>query len=656
MSAACVIAVTLPLGARAQTSASDYFDLPLEQLLSAEIVTASRRPETVSEAPAAVFVLTRDDILRSGVTSIPEALRLVPGVHVAQVNANSWAISIRGFTSAMANKLLVMIDGRVVYNPLFAGTYWEAQDVLLEDIDRIEVVRGPGGALWGANAVNGVINIRTRHARQTQGHLVTVGYGTHERGFANVRHGGALDNDLFYRIYAKAFDRDSFRQPGGGDAHDAWHSYRGGFRMDWDDRTTLQGDVYSTRAEHRAVTPSLIAPYSPVEEMTVEYKGAHIIGRQWLPFDDGSALMIKTYLDYSRRDEPSLLDDRRVMFDFETQYDFGHRGGHEIIIGAGYRHIYEFQRGSWAASFAPERRNDDLFSAFIQDRIMLVPRQWYLTVGAKFEHNDYSGFEFQPNMRLQWHPNEQQMLWAAVSRAVRTPSRLEHDTNYTVEVADTTPPTRLMLEGNKDFTSERMIAYELGYRNQYTPDIAFDTTVFYNDYDRLSMPVSGVPVNVPAGDDPAHTLVPVWFDNGMSGRAYGLELAASWIVNPAWSLAGSYSLFKLELDAPPHPLFNREAAEGHAPRHMLNLRSSWNLTRRLTLDGLIYYVDRLPGYEVDDYIRLDLNLGWRITDQVRFNLVGQNLLEQVHREFGSSVSANATEIERSIYGKLTWQF
>ena len=622
----------------------DYFDLPLEQLLNAEIVSVSRKEEKVSDAAAAIFVIDQEDIQRSGVTTVPGALRMVPGVQVARADSNSWAISIRGFNGVLANKLLVMVDGRTVYNPLFGGTYWELQDLMLDDIERIEVIRGPGGSQWGANAVNGVISIITKTASQTQGNLASVMYGNQEDGTVEARHGGAFGPDNHYRVYAKYFDRDSFRRPNGDDADDDWQGGRSGFRADWGDDFTLQGDIYRVLTDQLTNTPLTVAPFSIIEKEAMASQGANLLGRWKKDMDDGALWSVQSYIDYTERDQ-ILLKDKRGIFDLESQYNFAPVGRHEVIMGGGYRYTEDDLGNAPSVTFSPASRGDSLYSFFAQDKIALVPESIFLTLGSKFEHNDYTGFEVQPNARLQWHPDPSQMVWASVSRAVRTPTRLEHNLNQTITVLS--PGIPVILWGNEDFDSEKLTAYEAGYRKQINSEISVDTAVFYNDYTDLAsadvMPLAG-------------GTLPIMAANGTKAEAYGLEVTADWNVTTNFKLSGSYSVMDMFLHVADDGGFDQETAEGLTPHHQANARASWNITEDVSLDTSVYYVDQLSQSDVDDYVRLDLNLGWRIDDGVRFNLIGQNLLEESHREFSSENALNAAEVERSVFGKLTWEF
>jgi iron complex outermembrane receptor protein len=631
----------------------DPFLLSPEQLFDATIVSASRMPERLGDTPAAAYIITQEDIVRSGVTNIPDALRIVPGVNVAQIASHIWAISIRGFNSFFANKLLVMIDGRTVYNPLFGGVFWEAHDLVLEDIERIEVIRGPGGTLWGANAVNGVINIITKHSANTQGTLVSGIYGNEERGTLSLRHGGRFGDDGSYRLYAKIVDRDASRQPSGVDAYDAWSTYRGGFRADWGDRFTLQGDAFHTDADYLRANFPLVPPFLVVHQQTIQYDGANLLGRWSDARDDGSRLTIQAYLDWARRDEPFNFVDDRLIFDLEAQYNVT-LGRHELVAGGGYRfaHATDKNEGETDVTFTPDQRNDSVFNIYLQDKIALVPERWFLTLGSKVEHNPFTGFEIQPSGRLLWQPDETQAMWAAISRAVRTPTPLERDVTSTLITA---PNAKAAIVGNPDFESEELTAYEIGYRKQITPALGADLTAFYNDYDRLSTLAFLDPIIVNNGIDPPHLFIPVHFENQMTGEALGFEAAFTWTVSSNLKLTANYSYLHVSLLADNTDL-PQEGAEDSHPYHQANIRASWNITDNWTLDTTGYFVDRLRADDVGGYFRLDVNLGWRLSERLRLNLVAQNLTDAAHREMGPETGLVPSEVERSIFGRVTWEF
>ncbi len=619
--------------------------------MDAEIISVSKKREVVSEAPAAIYVISNEDIIRSGVTTIPDALRMAPGVEVAQSDANSWAISIRGFNSVLANKLLVLIDGRSIYNPVFGGVLWEAHDLILEDIQRIEVIRGPGGTLWGANAVNGVINIITKRAEDTQGHLATALLGNEELGTFGVRQGGRFGDENFYRVYAKSYNHDSSLQSNNTDAFDDWGGYRTGFRADWGDEFTLQGDVYRTRTSQQRVEYSLVAPHSVLRDQTLIYEGANLLGRWVDKRTDGSQMSVQSYLDWTRRDEPVNFVDNRMLYDLELQYNLAPMGRHEVIMGSGIRLSFNNEQGNKNVSFDPKSSFDALYSAFMQDKITIVPEKLFLTLGTKLEHNDYSGGEVQPNARLQWHLNDSQTIWTSVSRAVRTPTPIEENLTSTIASG---AGVRFAFVPNENFKAEKLTAYEIGYRQQITPTLSTDITAFYNEYNNLTTFKQFPFYPVINGVDPAHFLVPFQFRNDMKGHTHGVEVLTSWNITPDLKVTANYSLLRLSVEALAP---TQEGAEDIYPRQMASIRTSWNINEEWSLDSTAYYVDKLSGFKISPHIRFDANLGWKIKKGLSFNLVGQNIFgDASHREFGNATGLNAAEVQRSIFGKVTWEF
>lgn len=630
--------------------ADDYLDLSIEQLLSAKILSVSKKIETLGNAPAAIYVVTYEDIQRAGITTVADALRMVPGVNVARSDSNSWAISIRGFNSTLANKLLVLIDGRSIYNPVFGGVLWEAQDLFLDDIDRIEVIRGPGGTLWGANAVNGVINIITKPATETRDNLASVILGTEETRTVNLRHGDNISDAAAYRIYAKFFQRDASQKPTGENTYDKWDGFRTGFRVDWNNQFTLQGDAYRTDAEQLRPNFSLTAPFSTIEKQTIRYEGVNVLGRWTNSYEDGSQLSIQSYVDWAKRDEPFNFIDDRFIYDLELQYNLAISSHHEITAGAGYRLLRDDEQGNKNVSFSPQRRNDNLYNIFVQDKITLSPDKWFLTLGSKFEHNEYTGTEIQPNIRLQWHLNPDQSFWSAISKAVRTPTPIEQDLTSTLATANA---VRIAFVPNEDFKSEELIAYEIGYRQQMTPTTSLDIATFYNDYDQLGTTSLQTPVIINNGVDPLHFLVPVKFTNNMSGKSTGAETVFNWNANEQLKFSAHYSYLHMSLKA---LVTDQEGAEDIYPAHQAGVSLFWNISPVWTLDTSINYVDKLKAFDIQAYTNVSINLGARITKHLHFNLVGQNLTDASHREFGAPDDINMGEIERSIFGKLTWQF
>jgi iron complex outermembrane receptor protein len=635
----------------------DPFALSPEQLFGAEVISASRSLESVWEAPAAVYVLTARDIERSGATSIAEALRLVPGVQVARINTSGWAVSVRGFNSPLANKLLVLIDGRETYDPLFSGVYWDVQDTALEDIDRIEVVRGPGASLWGANAVNGVINIITRRASETQGLLASALAGDHERAGLTLRYGSMLGANTHWRAYARAFDRGPQETLAGhGDASE-WEAWRGGFRIDSvlsaRDALTLQGDVYRSQTGQYRLASSLSAPFMSLERERIVADGGNLLARWTREMGGEARLTAQAYVDVTRRDQRTLRDER-TTFDVDVQYEFGELGAHDLIAGVRYRRTSDDIAPTEIIRSAQNTHESDLLSAFVQDEIALG-RAWRLTLGSKFDDDDYTGFEIQPNARLQW-AGERQTIWAAVSRAVRSPSELDREFDILLAAGPPFPmstlPLTIELLPSPDFESEDVLAYELGYRQQVTPTLDVDIALFHNDYENLATLTPLLPM---LGTDPPRLiLIPIQTTNDTQAVARGGELVVEWRPHEDVGVSLAYSHLDLDLDAPPAAL-DGEAAEGRSPQNQANLRVNWAPSDRLALDATLYYVGELPNFGIEEYVRTDMRAALRLAEGVEFELIGQNLFDESHREFTAPGDANAAQIGRSVFGRLTWR-
>ena len=517
----------------------DLLSLSVEDLLQIEVTTVSKRAQPLSEAPAAVTVITSEDIRRSGMTNVPDLLRMVPGLHVANIDSSTWAITARGFNGQFANKLLVMIDGRSVYTPLFSGVYWDVQDLLLEDIDRIEVVRGPGGTLWGANAVNGVINIITKEASQTQGLLVTGLGGNLDRVQAGVRYGGELSKRVHYRAYLKYVNRDDFDDRGGVPANDQWDAARGGVRVDWQltdvDRLSLQGDYYGGETDETSLLLS---------QSETDIGGGNAIGRWTHEFSEDSDLQLRLWYDRTERDG-DLLGEDRDTFDVELQHRFSPFDRHDLVWGAGYRLTADEIDSSSGVLFDPDSRTVQLANGFVQDEISVVEDLLSLTLGTKIEYNDYSHLEFLPNARALLTPWERHSIWAAVSRAVRAPSRAENDVALLVP-STPPPPHFLQLNGNSSFDAENLLAFELGYRVQPLTQVSFDVAAYYNDYDDLrSLEPRAALINFPA---PGLVTVPLAAENRLDARGYGVEISGAWSVVDSWRLGAGYTLMMLDVE------------------------------------------------------------------------------------------------------------
>jgi len=636
------------------------------------IFSVSRYEQKVSDTAAASFVITQEDIRRSGATTIPEILRMVPGLQVARIDANTWAVSSRGFNGRLSDKLLVLIDGRTVYHPILPATLWRNRDVMFENIERIEVIRGPGASMWGANAVNGIINIITKSAEDTQGGLIAGGGGNIEKGFGSLRFGGKIKEKVFYRGYIKVFDRDNLVTPDGDNAKDDWDALRTGFKLDGklDDRNlfTLQGDYYTGDYNRRE---NQFAPVSPFFDnggkIDKDFSGGNILWRWNHTFSDTSDSSLKIYydrvvdkFDYSFSNDRFKTTVDTFDFDFQHRFSLGER--HDFVWGLGFRYITDDIQNSLSVSFDPKRRGREKYSAFVQDEISIVHDKLKFIVGSKFSKNDYSDYEIQPNARILWHPREKQTVWASVSRAVRIPSRVEHDISnlFIGLIPGSVPGTGFFTaQGDNGFDSETVIAYELGYRTQPNDNIFLDIAAFYNDYDKLATGRMGTPFLDTSFPTPFLS-VPFFTDNEMTGETFGIEVSARLQVLEWWRLQPAYSYIKMNL----HPrsgatLPNPDAAEGQTPRNQFSLNSSFDLPKDVEFDVFFRYVDNLPTLNIDSYVEANIRLGWKPTEDLEISFVARNLLDKRHAEFqdsGPVGSGIITEMERSYYAQFVWKF
>ncbi len=666
----CIFAVFSKAGTPLADNSLTYLkSLGIEDLLEAEVTSVSKKSERLADTAAAAFVITADDIRRSGARTIAEALRMAPGIQVSRVDASKWTVTSRGFNDTFSNKLLVLMDGRSIYTPLFSGVFWDVQDTLMEDIDRIEVIRGPGATMWGANAVNGVINIITKSAQETQGALVTTGAGSHAYAAA-VRYGQQMGADGAWRFYAKSYNRSNFDAAEGDKGDDKWEALRGGFRMDLDisaqDAITLQGDMYKDNKSQVFDLPETLAvPYRGPRPYPSDVFGADLLARWRRAYGDSTDITVQIYYDRTERSE-YVLEEIRDTIDFDFQHRFQLTARQEVVWGLGYRHTQDDTQAGHGVSMTPADRADQLFSAFLQDEITLQKDKWWLTLGSKFEHNDYSGYEMQPSMRLRWKPGPQQTAWATVSRAVRTPSRGEHDFRSDQSVQTFTLPvppytTITYLEsyfGNADFKAEELQAYELGYRWQPHLRFSLDIAAFYNKYDNLRTiePTPGAAF-WETDPGPPHMVVPAYIANKMEGETYGLELVTIWQPLPFWKLTAGYSwlqmLLRTDADASDT---GAEKEAGYSPASQIQLRSSLDLPQAWSLDMELYYMNELSGMDIPAHTRLDLRLGWQPGADWELSLGVENLLDDRHLEFGERNNIIPSQIPRQIYGRITWRY
>ena len=635
-------------------------DLSLEELTSVDVTSVSRRSQPRFTAAAAIYVVRAEELIRSGATSLADALRLVPGVHVARLNSNQWSVGIRGFGTRLSRGVLVLIDGRSVYNPLYAGTYWELQDTLLEDVDRIEVIRGPGGTLWGANAFNGVINIITKAAKETTGVLATAAAGTEERANVGVRQGGSVAGRGHYRVYARFLDRDGGYLPGG-DPFDDWRMARTGARTDLalgsDSLLTVQGDLYYGQAGQRTRFTSYQPPYTTILDRDSKFSGGNLLSRWEQRMSERSEARLQLYYNRSNRHDPNFSENRDT-FDLELDHRFETWGSQEITWGLGYRVTRGKTSGYELLGFVPPNRTDNVFHGFVQDSISLLDDRARLMAGTKVEHNEFSGVEVQPTGRLTLLPSERLTFWSAVSRAVRTPSPVEHDLQATSFAG--TPmgglPTFSRLISSREFDSEVVIAYEAGLRIRPITGVEFALSTFHNRFSRLLSVEPGTPF-MEDTPPPLRQIRPIFIRNGLSGRSQGLELRYDLAPFKGVGIGGHYSLLDLQLtrEAGGMDLTTEGTTEGSSPRHLAVLRLALDLPARLRLDIIGRFVDELPALQVDRYVDVDVRLAWSATEKLELALVGQNLAQPRHHE-GSPLQPTTTQLQRGVYGKVTWQW
>jgi iron complex outermembrane receptor protein len=632
--------------------------------MNINITSVSKKEQKTSQAPGAIFVINQDDIRRSGALNIPDLLRMVPGLDVAQIDAGKWAISARGFNGQYSDKLLVLVDGRTVYTPIFAGVFWDSQNVPLDTIERIEVIRGPGAAVWGSNAVNGVINIITQNAGDTQGGYLSAGIGNIATGSETLRYGGKIRGLGAYRVYAEGFHYDSLPTLEGLAGEDDWRLVHGGFRADSvlsaKDSLTTEGEAYQGDAGEMATTPiSLTPPETETVALHDVYSGWNLLSRWSHTISPRSQTSLQIYFDRTiRGDTTYALGVNTFDIDFQHHVAVGTR--QDMVWGIGYRLSSDETSPTLRIVFTPQNRNLHLFSSFVQDEITVRPERLQLSLGARVEHNDYTGFGFQPSARMVWTPDSKNMVWAAISSADRTPSRSDTDirVNYAALPGPGNMPMLVSLFGDPNFKNERLTAFEVGHRNSWTSTLSIDSTIFYNRYRDLVSVEPGA-AGIETNPAPTHLLVPSYFSNGLYGETHGLELFANWKAASFWTLSPGYAFFSLHL----HPFAGSQdftdaaGTEGGTPDHQAQLRSSVTLPHNLQWNASAYFVNRLPAVSIPSYTRADTGLIWHAGERVSLSVEGQNLSKSLHPEYaGPSATVQTDLMRRSAYAKVTWSF
>lgn len=629
----------------------DLTKLSLEDLLNTEITSVSRKEQTLSRTAAAVYVISDEDIRRSGAKTIPDLLRMVPGLFVAQIDATTWAITARGFNGLFANKLLVLIDGRSVYTPMFGGVHWEMQNLPLSDIERIEVIRGPGGTLWGANAVNGVINVITKTSEATQGGRVFGTFGVEQRGAVEARYGGRVGEGMHYRLYGKHSNRGSnasledFADPDGSSVN------LGGMRIDWGGSVhsmTLQGSAQDGRGRH-------------IDSMTVVAPPWEVVGVDDTRFTEGNVTFSWTrssssrsetgvqayYEDYTRRNWQIGERWRTIDIDTRQRKALGRR--HELVAGFGYRHSStSIVNGSDVAFYPPTERSH-LFTAFVQDELE-VTDALRVTPGSKFEHNSFTGVEAQPSLRMTWAPTTRHSVWAAASRAVRTPTKVDRG----VEVlASASPgfggvPIAILIEGNPDLEAENLRALEAGYRVQMGR-VSLDVTAFRNDYSDLKGTVRGA-MRLQTNNGSLVRVIPLRFQNLLATSTHGAEATANWRPVEALTVTGSYAWLEVA-----RPSGDRGVDDAPAPEHQFQVHSYLRLPANLELTGTLQRVAAVTALDIAGYTRVDARLGWPLRS-MELAAGMRNLFHAGDVEFRDGTGMATAPIRAGAFGELSWRF
>jgi iron complex outermembrane receptor protein len=642
----------------------DLTQKSIEDLMNIEVTSVSKKEQKTSQAAAAVFVISRDDIRQSGALNIPDLLRMVPGVDVAQINVSKWAITARGFNGQFSDKLLVLVDGRTVYTSTFAGVFWDNQNIPLDTVERIEVIRGPGAAVWGSNAMNGVINIITRSAEGTQGGYVVASAGNISTGPETIGYGGKLRGLGSYRVYGEGFHNNSLKTFDGHDGQDDWSLVDGGFRTDSvlsaKDSLTTEGETNRGNAGELVTTAiSLSPPVTATVPLHDRYSGWNLLSRWSHTISSHSDTSLQVSFDQTNRGDTTYSSGLSIFdIDFQHHVLWGDR--HDIVWGLGYRASVEDTTSTFQTALTPNNSLTQLFSSFVQDEVAILPDRVHLSLSARVDHNDFTGFDFQPSARLVFTPNSRNMLWSAISEADRTPSRANEGIRLNIAAfpGPGNLPILISLIGNPDKKDERLTAFELGYRSAWTSKFSVDSTVFYNRYrdvDSLEPGTTSIETN-PA---PVHLLIPNYFGSGLHGETHGMELFADWKVTDSWTLTPGYSLFSMHM----HPFVGSQdftsasADEGETPDHQAQLRSSLRLPKNLQWNTSAYFVNRLPAVSIPSYTRVDTDLIWHAGERVSMSVVGQNLLKNLHPEYaGPSSSVQPDLISRTLYAKIVWSF
>ncbi len=633
----------------------DLTRFSLEELMALEVTSASHIATQLERTPAAVFVLSAEDIRRSGAQTIPDALRLVPGVMVARIDSNRWSVTIRGAAGAFANSILVMIDGRSVYTPLFSGTWWDVQDVPIEIIDRIEVIRGPGGVTWGANAVNGVINIITKTAESTQGGILTNSVGTHEVARGTLLYGATAGPDAYWRAYVRGFHRDSLDSSSGSDGGDSWGQGQAGFRYDRrlspDDEVSLSGGVHEGTTYNSVDRVFETAPFLRSIASRASLRGGHVLGTWKHSIDDDSSLMLRTFVDSYDREYEFTQDDRDT-FDVQLTHHLGLGDRHQLAWGFGWRRTQAAYKQTFDYRYSHDSRSEDLFNVFVQDDVTLVRDRLFLTVGAKYEHFEDVSREVQPSARLLWAPNADYTFWAAYSRAVRTPNEAERFGTFYISAQPMGPSALIIaLTPDPDLEPEVVDSFELGWRNRIRESLHLDMSTFLAQHRNLVSREPGTPYA-----DGTNMVMPFVATNRLEAVTWGAEVAVEWLPLEDLRVRSAFTWFRGDLDLDDSLHLGGDDYLSTAPRHQLSLLVMKDFGADVQTDLGAYYVDALEHGSVPAYFRLDLRTQWRPKTGVTLVAGAQSLFHDGDTEFGSSLIGSINEVEHALYFEIALGF
>jgi iron complex outermembrane receptor protein len=632
---------------------NDLISMQLEDLMNVQITTASKKSQKIADTPAAAFVFSSDDIRRSAASSLPDLLRLIPGIHVARIDSNKWAISSRGFNEQYSNKLLVMIDGRTVYSPIYSGVFWLMQDIPVSDIEKIEVVRGPGSTMWGANAVNGVINIITKKSSSQKGTQIEAGAGTENKIVSSAGYGTELAQGITCRVSGRYTDKDAGWSSAGMNVDDSWGASAFNARLDvdrGDTRAFLMAESSDTDRSESVYSIDETAAARGMYSLTsrianTAYYGQYVIGKLERDFSNKSEMSFQCYFDRTLINSLDTRIDTKTT-DLDLQYRLPVTDRNEIMTGCGAR----FTNDSFITDpdaiyyrLTPEYDSYRLLSFFIQDEIEAGKDFLWVTAGTKLEENDFSGFESQPSARALIRADDSTSIWCSVSKAVRTPARAEGDAAVTMKNPAPGIPYMKIL-GNRSLMSEKLYAYEIGARHSINGSHFIDLALFYNDYyDIRAFDMTGI--------------LEMTVKNRMKGNTQGLEIFYEYDIMPGWMIAAGYSYIIIDMKVKGADIFGVEhMKENSDPRHKAELRSSFDITSSLRLDLWLRYVDEIKSYDIPGYVTADASLGWKITPDLEFSVSGRDLFDESHPEYQSEITQTLpTELERSFFAKVTWK-